>query len=74
MTPNERGGYSVTPAEVAALARVQPRTVRRWHAEGWLDSIRVGRRVLIHEDSPLPVFHPTSARGENPVSNRIRSN
>jgi excisionase family DNA binding protein len=37
----------LTPAEVAALFRVDPKTVARWHKAGRLDAARIGvRRTL----------------------------
>jgi predicted site-specific integrase-resolvase len=30
----------ITPAEVAGLFRVDPKTVTRWSANGWLSSVR----------------------------------
>jgi excisionase family DNA binding protein len=30
----------LTPAEVAALFRVDPKTISRWALQGWLESIK----------------------------------
>jgi excisionase family DNA binding protein len=37
---DEAGGRLLTPGEVAALFRVDPKTVTRWAASGQLSSIR----------------------------------
>lgn len=39
----------LTTAEYAATAQVTQQTVRRWAAEGRLDSRRVGRRLDVRE-------------------------
>jgi len=40
MTPQKPGEKLLTPAEVAALFRVDPKTVTRWAKAGKLSSIR----------------------------------
>lgn len=40
MAQKEGGGSLLTPAEVAALFRVDPKTVTRWAKAGKLSSIR----------------------------------
>jgi excisionase family DNA binding protein len=60
----------LTPAEVAALFRVDPKTVTRWAQQGKLHSIRTlgGHRryseaeIQAFLDGPRPVPVPTPAR------------
>lgn len=40
----------LTAAEVAALLRVDPQTVRRWCATGELPSVRAGRVIRIRRE------------------------
>jgi excisionase family DNA binding protein len=37
----------VTPEEVAKRFRINPRTVRRWAADGRLEAVRIGRQWRI---------------------------
>jgi excisionase family DNA binding protein len=39
----------LTVAEAAQIARVDPRTIRRWYREGKLTRYRIEGRVLIDE-------------------------
>lgn len=40
----------LTAAEVAAMLRVDPQTVRRWCANGELPSVRAGRVIRIRRE------------------------
>jgi excisionase family DNA binding protein len=66
----------LTPGEVAALFRVDPKTVTRWAASGRITSIRTPGghrrfresevRALLRGDSeptPQPQGHPVALRG-----------
>ena len=64
----------LTPGEVAALFRVDPKTVTRWAASGRITSIRTPGghrrfresevRALLRGDSePAPQGHPAALRG-----------
>jgi excisionase family DNA binding protein len=66
--------HLLTPGEVAALFRVDPKTVTRWAASGRITSIRTPGghrrfresevRALLRGDSePAPTGHPAALRG-----------
>lgn len=43
----------LTPAEVARILRVTPRTVRRWGASGTLERIRLGGRLTRYTEASV---------------------
>ena len=61
----------LTPGEVAALFRVDPKTVTRWAAAGRINSIRTPGghrrfreseiRELLRQDAPKPAVSPAPA-------------
>jgi excisionase family DNA binding protein len=64
----------LTPGEVAALFRVDPKTVTRWAASGRITSIRTPgghrrfresevRSLLRGDSEPAPQGHPAALRG-----------
>jgi excisionase family DNA binding protein len=64
----------LTPGEVAALFRVDPKTVTRWAASGRITSIRTPgghrrfresevRALLRGDNEPAPQGHPAALRG-----------
>ena len=69
----------LTPGEVAALFRVDPKTVTRWAASGRITSIRTPGghrrfretevRALLRGDSePAPQGHPAALRAQTPIA------
>jgi excisionase family DNA binding protein len=49
----------LTPGEVAALFRVDPKTVARWAAAGRLPSVKTpGGHHRFHARHVLPLLHP----------------
>lgn len=63
----------LTPAEVAAMFRVDPKTVTRWAKAGKLSSIRTlggHRRYRESEVRALLAGHPTPAEGGAPADER----
>ena len=48
----------LTPAEVASLFRVDPKTVTRWAKAGKLQSIRPGRRIYVRRAQIRSLLRP----------------
>jgi excisionase family DNA binding protein len=62
-------GHLLTPSEVAALFRVDPKTVTRWAKAGKLTSIRTlggHRRYIASEVAALLEMQAPIRRPENP--------
>jgi hypothetical protein len=58
--PDARGRL-LTPAEVGAIFRVDPKTAARWAAAGWGDSFKTpGGRWRFPESSVLRAARPAS--------------
>jgi excisionase family DNA binding protein len=58
----------LTPAEVATLLRVTPRTIRKWASEGRLDRVRLGGRLVRYTPQSVADLIHNDARpvGEQP--------
>jgi len=67
--PSSDHEHLLTPSEVAALFRVDPKTVTRWAKAGKLTSIRTlggHRRYKASEVTALPEMQPPTRRSDNP--------
>lgn len=53
MTTPEPDDRLLTPAEVAAMFRVDQRTVGRWADRGWITRIRVGNSHPRYRESEI---------------------
>jgi len=65
--PPEKPDRLLTPGEVAALFRVDPKTVTRWAASGRIGSIRTpgGHRRFRESEVNALLTERSSIRGEN---------
>ncbi|MGI5211860.1 BldC family transcriptional regulator [Plantactinospora sp. CA-290183] len=68
MHPTDR---LLTPAEVAELFRVGPKTVTRWAAQGKLDSIRTPGRHRRFAESQVRALLEGRVRGTDPPAGAV---
>jgi excisionase family DNA binding protein len=72
VTPTERDGYEklLTPAEVATMFRVDPKTVTRWAVAGKLSSIRtLGGHRRYREEEVRAIMAGTAVPATAAASN-----
>jgi excisionase family DNA binding protein len=60
----------LTPAEVAALLRVDPKTVTRWAEQGKFGSIRTLGGHRRYSEAEIRAFLAGTAQGPRPASTR----